>query len=276
MTRLAIEQGVSGRVTPGDAGESGRLATLIDEPSPFAGMSGANLSTLLIWLNRVRARQPDIILLDYGTRGEIDEHPHRIMLQSLSTRSLLIAAAGNKPKQVIVPGAYPEVLAVGALDKTGIVPSYSGWNPKLRKPELFMLDDLASTPLSLAIKAEMFTEGGLRGSSFSALHAVAAAALVWSILPELSPRGIRALLLEACRPLSGPPGRQALTVSDAVELARRRVVERTLRAGPCSMETLSAITGLDLRVLAGTIRSLIAQQRVFKLTSGRLERFQLQ
>ena len=139
------------------------------------------------------------------------------MLRSLSNCSLLIAAAGYEPKG----GGCARSLSGSAggrrARQDGNRAVRFRMNPKLGKPELFMLDDLASTPLSLAIKAEVFKERRLRGSSFSALHAVAAAALVWSILPELSPRGIRALLLEALQAVERSAG-----TASAHRLRRRR------------------------------------------------------
>jgi subtilisin family serine protease len=113
------------------------------------------------------------------------------------------------------------------------------------------------------------------GTSFSALHAVGAAVLVWSVLPELGPAEVRALLLEAARPVAGAKGPRALAIADAVALARRRVVERTLGAGPCSLDALSAITGLELHAASATLAGMIAAGVVTRLTSGRLERYQL-
>jgi hypothetical protein len=53
------------------------------------------------------------------------------------------------------------------------------------------------------------------------------------------------------------------------------VVERTLRAGPCSLDALSAITGLELHAASATLSGMIAAGAVTRLTSGRLERYQL-
>ena len=276
LTRFAIEQDVSGRIGFREASETASLATLIDEPSPFDSAGSTPLSNVMGWLSRVSAKQPDIILLDYGAPQIADantELPHRLLLKILHYRSLLIAAGGNQPNQLMIPAAFPEVLAVGALDDTGRLQDFSWWDAERRKPDIFMQDNLVGTPLASAIRSEQFKQG-VKGSSFSALHAVAASVLVWSILPELSPGGVRNLLLAASRPLDQPSGAKALRVSDAVELARRRVVERTLRAGPCSLETLSAITAINLRALSGTMRSLIEANLVTKLIAGRLERFQ--
>ena len=63
ITRLAIEHGIAGRVVEFD--ESGALATLIDESSPFIKKGEGKMKKILEWLQRVIVKQPDIILLDY-------------------------------------------------------------------------------------------------------------------------------------------------------------------------------------------------------------------
>jgi hypothetical protein len=296
MTRLAIEHGIGGRVVLG-SDEGGALASVIDEPTPFDDTGQATMVMILKWLQRVFSKQPDIILLDYGSRRRIPQSPEASpeainkslqtgpehdFLRSAPHGSLLIAAGGNRtdgepPNMVTVPAAYAEVLAVGPLDDAGKLRPYAEWHPQLIKPDLFMTDNLAATALARALKPQMFRPAGdsVWGSSFSALHAVTAAALVWSILPELSPRAVRRLLAKASTPIPGAEPARGLNMKDAVALARAKVVDRTLKTGPASLQTLSAITGLDVQVLSATLHSLIDQGRVVRLTSGRLERFQL-
>ena len=286
ITQLASEHGIGGRAVL-DATEAGALAALIDEPSPFADDKPVSEQTILAWLRRVLARQPDIILLDYGRpkhRDEITESrgssPERTLLRSVQCRTLLIAAGGMKVSEdsmVTTPSAYSEVLGVGPLDDARNLREYAEWHPDLGergKPDLFMADDLARTPLAAAL-IPRFAQGSA-GASFAALHAVVTATLVWSILPELPPRAVRALLIEASQPIDArkkPP--HSLTLQDAVALARRRAVERRLKEGPASLPTLGAMTGLDAQVLDATLRELIDDHKVVRLASGRLERYQL-
>ena len=114
----------------------------------------------------------------------------------------------------------------------------------------------------------------MSSSSVSESNAATTAALVWSILPELSPRGVRQLLLDACRPIPGKEGARSLTMQDALALARERVVERTVREEPVSLQSLSALTGLDVAVLETTLKSLAKSNKVFKNASGRFARYQ--
>ncbi len=282
ITRLAGEHGIGGRVVL-DAKEAGALATLIDEPSPFTETISLTEQVILEWLQRALARQPDIILLDYGAQTSPnaiaeprDRSAQRTLLRSAHYRTLLIAAGGNAGRDsrwVTTPSAYPEVLGVGPLDNEGKLRSYAEWHPQLVKPDLFMADDLAATALAAALKPEL--SRGSQGSSFAALHAVATATLVWSILPELPPRAVRALLIEASKPIAGEEPARGLRMADAVSLARQRAIERRLKEGPASQQTLGAMTGLDAQVLAAILDSMIKDKHVVRLTSGRLERYQL-
>ena len=284
ITRLAVEHGIGGQVTFGGATELGALATLIDEPLPFAVDGVSSEAQVLKWLNRVASLDPDIILLDYGRLIDAKqvhrprhESAERLVLGALHYRSLLIAAGGNEVDaqgSVSATGAYPEVFSVGAIDSAGDRRPYSEWHRQLGTPDVFMADDLAGTALAAALKPEVLSRE-IRGSSFSALHAVAASALVWSLLPELTPRAVRALLLDASTRHKKDRRLRRLTVADAVAVARRGVVERTLRAGPCSLQTLSAITGLDVPGLSVLLDDLVHRRVVARLPAGRLERFQL-
>jgi hypothetical protein len=284
ITRLAVDHGIGGRVVPGaPAEEGGTLAVLIDVPSPFRDAKGeftaVDEQAMLEWIRQCADRQADILCLDYGRDWPVDgfampEQPERELLRSLRRRCLLIAAGGNDPNSISTPSAYPEVLGVGPLDGAGQLREYASWAAALAKPDIFMPDDLAGTPLADALALEPQV---IRGSSFSALHAVAAAILAWATLPDLSPRNVRSLLLEASKSIPGYPQPQPrrLLLRDAVALARQRVLERTLEGGPCSLQTLAAITGIDPRSVSGPLRDLIEDGMVVKLPGGRLDRFEL-
>lgn len=286
ITQLAREHGIGGRVVF-DTSEAGALATLIDEPSPFGTTGIAYDSQILSWLNSVIARQPDVILLDYGAISPIKAlkqvGAYRAVFQSLHHSSLLIAAGGTAKigkdhTTVTTPSAYPEVLGVGPLGDNGRLREYAEWRPRLAKPDLFMTDNLAVSPLAMALPPEVLkrmTEQSSWGSSFAALHAVATAVLVWSLLPDLPPYDIRELLVEAGKPVPGTKAARGLTMESAIALARRRLVERTLEEGAASLQTLSAITGLQGLVLSGILEPMIKDERVVRLATGRLERFQL-
>jgi hypothetical protein len=291
ITLLALDHGVGGRVVPGGPSEEGgTLAVLIEERAPFRDAEGQRYfeePTLLEWIGRLADRhQPDILLLDYFGWQEaagfvMRENAERKLLRTLRRHTLLIALGahvipppGKGRLGVLTPGVYPEVLSVGPLDDAGDLRPYAAWAPRLVTPDIFMPDNLVGTPLALALvdKAE-----DMSGPNYPALHAVAAAILVWAILPDLTPHGVESLLLEASRPIPGYPQPQpkSLLLRDAVALARQRVLERTLslEGGPCSVQTLAAITGLDPRSVSDTLRDL--GNRVVKLSGGRFDRYEL-
>ena len=58
----------------------------------------------------------------------------------------------------------------------------------------------------------------------------------------------------------------------AIKLARRTLVEEALKEGPASLQTLSAITGLEGRILSAILEQ---DKLAVRLSGGRLERFQL-
>jgi hypothetical protein len=293
VTRLAAEHGIGGRVVAGGAEAAGTMAVLIDEPSPFASDGSAGTEAIQAWIQKVKHARPDLLLLDYGQRVPLPlpdkSDQGRVLLRSLRHRVLLIAAGGNidpgdPSPGVTVPACFSEVLAVGPLGPLGLQ-KYAEWNPELEKPDLFMDDQLVGTALEGALSQEAWSAGRsreereqTRGSGFAALHAAAAAILVWSLLPERSPRGVRRLLWAASTPIGQPRDgvqARALTIAQAVAHARRRLVRRTLGDGPCSAQVLAAITGVDLQIALRTLQDMVGAREVRRLP-GRLERYELE
>jgi hypothetical protein len=285
VTRLAADHGIGGRVVTTNGPGSGSLAVLIDVPSPLK-TGHATEEDVLRWLRQVTAQEPDIVLLDYGHRVPIPfpDSAEQDFLRSLRHECLMIAAGGNKDGEpgATAPGVYPEVLAVGPLADDGSLQSYAEWAPELKsgKPDLFMRDQLLGTPLQdcldESVLGDMGFGPGTHGSSFSALQAVVAAILVWSTIPDFTPAEVRGLMVRAAQSVGAKRSRapMRLEVSDAVAAAREEVVKRTLAKGPCSLQSLSAITGLDARIVSASLQALIPKT-VRRLTRGRLERYEL-
>ena len=292
LTRLAAEHGVGGQAVSDQGSESGSLAVLMDVETPFKDGATASEQAILEWLGTVTKRNPDIILLDYGYEVSLPipgpETHERPVLQSLKHQFLLIASGGNRfgnDPSVSAPAVYPEVLAVGSLNGEGKLQEYAEWTPEIRKPDLFMRDQLLGTPLQEALKGNAFQPRdspmgpGTHGSTFSALHAVGAAVLAWSTVPDLTPAELRELLLQAARPIAhgSQPLPMGLEIRDAVAAARADLIRRALAEGPCSLQTVSAITGLSLRVAYDRLEAMRQGDwpEVRRLTRGRLERFEL-
>jgi hypothetical protein len=297
VTRLAVEHNVGGRAVSGADEESGSLAVLVNVPSPFKDGATAEEFEVGRFLEEVIEHEPDIILLDYGQKIELplQDSPNRDrrMIDNLSKllpETLLIGAGGNKNPEdmgraiVTAPGVYPQVLAIGSIDGDGRLPWYAEWTPELSKPDLFMVDQLAGTALDGALKENSFSPAddshGRRtmGSSFAAIHAMAAAVLVWSMLPDFTPKKLRELLHHASRPIKKSEGPQprALTVGAAVAEARQRMIREALSDGlPSPLQAVAATTGLELRLVRDVLAQLEAQGEIRHLTRGRLERYEL-
>ena len=294
VSRLAADHSIGGRVLPGPGVAPGTLAVLIEVPSPFAA-GGAHVPDVMSWLTSVYTHEPDVVLLDFAANPavaamhETFDQLLRGMLRPFVRKTLLIAAGGDllppETPEVPIPAAYPFVLGVGPLGADRQLQGYSVWAANTRKPDLFMSDQLIGTPLEDALSKDTREKApesgrwgpGTHGSGLAALHAVAAAILVWSTLPDLSPRGVRSLLETASTSVKGhpEPAPRSLTIVDALAKARRRLVRRALDDGPCSLQTLAAITGLDLMVADGTLKALIERRRVRRLRRGRLDLYEL-
>ena len=166
LSRLAMENGIAGRVVEFD--EPGALATLIDERREDDAWPH-----VIDWLQRITKKQPDIIVLDYDCNPESPEDiaknagtEKRILYRSMQNSSLLIAPGGDRGPHsdlVTTPSGYPEVLGVGPLDNNLKPHNYAEWHDTLGKPDLFMEDDLAATPLAAALGAAV-TARQLKGS----------------------------------------------------------------------------------------------------------------
>jgi len=221
---------------------------LVEVPSPFGDKERATApENIADFLNKVAEHEPDIVLLDYGYSIPLplqDSPAHeRPLLRRRFHNAILIAAGGNegaskRREEATAPGVYPEILAIGSIDSHGQLQPYAEWIPELSKPDLFMIDQLAGTPLESALKRDVIwldTSLGpsTSGSSFAALHAVGAAILVWSIIPDLTGDELRELLYSASQPVEtcSKRGPRMLTVQadlNAMDYWARKIPTRIL------------------------------------------------
>jgi hypothetical protein len=126
---------------------------------------------------------------------------------------LLLAAAGNaSTNKVYWPAAYPEVMAVAALDYNDRRSSFSNFGPQIEIAApggdltLFRVFSTWSVDAIDRCSAPVYSNGApycTRSGTSQATPAVAgAAALLWSLKPSLTAADIRALLRAAADPLS--------------------------------------------------------------------------
>lgn len=135
---------------------------------------------------------PEVISMSLGGSSAPQEL-HDIIKAAYNLGIVLVAAAGNEgAPNPGYPAAYPEVIAVGAIDSSGAVPSWSNRNPEVAAPGV----DILST----------YPGGGyetLSGTSMATPHVSATVAL------------IQAARLASGLPLL-PPGTETDTTTDTV------------------------------------------------------------
>ncbi len=116
-----------------------------------------------------------------------------------SKGAVVVAASGNNGSSVGCPARIPGVLAVGAVDKDGVV-----WQGSDRGPELGLV-----APGVAIVSIKPTDPGGygtLTGTSMAAPMVSGAAAILAMAAPSLSESAIRAALTSTAHDL-GPPGR---------------------------------------------------------------------
>ena len=155
------------------------------------------------------ARERGVRIFNYSvaTRTSAAEFRQAIA-EAIAGGALIFAASGNTGKATTTetqrfPSAYPNVLGVAALDRTGGLSSYSTRGPhvQLAAPGGDMTVDkpteadrkryLVIGP-ALTSDKDPYTWG--RGTSFAAPHAAGVAALVWAANPALSADQVREIL----------------------------------------------------------------------------------
>ncbi len=172
-----------------------------------------------------------IVNLSLGTSVDVAE-VREAVTAAADAGVLLVASSGNDGGGVLYPAAYPEVVAVGAVDGRLVHAAYANAGPELdlcAPGGGFGQDDAAdgfddgvlSTVLDETRSPRVPSWARLEGTSMAAPHVAGAAALLLSLEPTLTAGQVRAALLATCRDLdvAGPDpstGAGLLQVGEAV------------------------------------------------------------
>lgn len=134
---------------------------------------------------------------------------------------LLVAAAGNDgANQVLYPAAYPQVIAVSAINYYSKVTWYSNYGPEIEvaAPGGDNYGILSTIPDK--------SYGYAAGTSMAAPHVAGLAALIWSVNPGLTAAQVRYCITSTATDL-GVPGRDqyyGYGAINAAEALRARVI----------------------------------------------------
>lgn len=165
-------------------------------------------ATLIKGLYFAVANGADIINMSLGGPAP-SELLHEALIHAHNRGVTLIAAAGNDGGSVIYPAAYPEVIAVGAVNPNFDRPSYSNYGPEI---DLVAPGGDASINNGLIVstsgrynsglRREVHSYQGAQGTSMAAPHVAGVAALLVSQGIN-NPNLIRDILINTTTPAYG-------------------------------------------------------------------------
>lgn len=138
---------------------------------------------------------PEVISMSFGGGGDVLEF-HDVLASAYNYGIVLVAAAGNEgAPSLSYPAAYPEVIAVGAIDSNEAVPNWSNRNPDIVAPGV---DILSTYPDDTYVT--------LSGTSMATPHVSGTVALIqaYALMNKgilLSPDEVRNVLTSTAKDL---------------------------------------------------------------------------
>jgi subtilisin family serine protease len=200
------------------------VASVIESETIFTSMS--RVASGLNWLFRQFTRPdnehlPAVLSMSLGFPAELPDVPENLYQQRLNTlqiflRTLLqanvlpvVAIGNNGPSTMGYPGAFPEVLGVGAVDFAGNVAPFSGGGTIAggrTKP------DLAGYGVGVKSALERDYDGRsvfrrMNGTSMATPYVAGIATLYRSLHPAESVDTIKEMMQDAAQPLPHPTNR---------------------------------------------------------------------
>lgn len=126
------------------------------------------LSDIIEGIDWAIYRDLDVINMSLGTTADVQSF-HDAVIRAAAAGITVVAAAGNNGGAVNYPGAYSEVIGVGALDSADALASWSSRGPEV---------DLAAPGVSIYSTYKGSGYATLSGTSMASPHVAAAAALL--------------------------------------------------------------------------------------------------
>lgn len=133
-----------------------------------------------------------ILNMSFGSR-DTSKVLHHAIKAAFNKGVIMIASAGNSSETLDYPARHAEVLAIGAIDKRGKVPSFSNYGKTLNYVAPGV-DILSTWP-----KSPHYTT--LSGTSMATPHITGIVALLLSKAPQLTPSQIKRILDRAAQKL---------------------------------------------------------------------------
>ncbi|MBX9768395.1 MAG: S8 family serine peptidase, partial [Bdellovibrionales bacterium] len=138
---------------------------------------------------------------------------------------LPVFAAGNsgpRRQTVLLPGACPSVLTVGATDSTDTIASFSSRGPVVWKTGTFNKPDIVAPGVKVksALPGGQYAEWS--GTSMATPHVAGVAALLYQVKPDLNVADAKKFLLDGADPkandLNNEYGRGRLNALKSISL----------------------------------------------------------
>ena len=192
--------GIAAAVTNNGVGVAGVAGGARLMPLKVLNASGAGTYFAIVQaLYYARDHGARIVNMSLG--GRADDPNLRAAVQAVRTAGILVvASAGNDSGPLLYPAAYPEVLAVAATDASDQRAGYSNYGVGV---DLAAPGGTAPQGVYSTLPASGY--GWKYGTSMAAPHVSGAAALIWSVAPNLSVGQVEQVLLETCAKVGGIP-----------------------------------------------------------------------
>ncbi len=151
------------------------------------------------------------LVINYSGGGEDNNVKRTAVEYARDAKALLVAAVGNNYHgPILYPAAYsdkfPNVIAVGAVDKQRVRADFSSRGPQISvvAPGVDILSTMPNYYVTANAQGLQSKYALMSGTSMAAPLVSALAALIWSKWPQLSAEEVRQRIIDTAHPINGP------------------------------------------------------------------------